>query len=477
MEQGYGFWWPPFETPKLIKPDGGEINFEVENYVPFLTERAPHAALPASKDEEEPTSKLASVQIERSVTFPDNAPSGGEMICLECVSPEGVMLQQCESSATAPAPPPDEFQRDLVAEACSIAHLMSHLPKNPHCAACQRAKMQRVQARRTRTSLPDALIFGELVTCDYLVANGAPSQGLHGETTALVLMDRATGWLEVHPEAHRTSEKTQLAFRWFQGFRDVIQTLYSDNVPEFVSSTASMGIVHDTSTPYNSPTNGIAERAIRKVLDGTRALLEHAGFGPKWWTYACRHFVTGLNATKVDGRSPFRERFRKDFQGKRIPFGALVDVRPPKIYLDQLPKFASRGVPAVFLGYHFAPGGRWRGEYFAAPLLDFERTSTRKLVRIFRIKEVVFDPADVSFPLRKARDTEVREIHDLATDKAGAEVCDGAPPPPQPSTPKPPGAVPPDTAGAPEPASGSASSGVHGPSLPPDGATDAGGGS
>ena len=34
-----------------------------------------------------------------------------------------------------------DARRDLKAEAKSLKHLMTHMPKNPHCSSCQRAKM------------------------------------------------------------------------------------------------------------------------------------------------------------------------------------------------------------------------------------------------------------------------------------------------------------------------------------------------
>ena len=49
--------------------------------------------------------------------------------------------------AGAPEARPD---RDLKAEAESIMHIMTHTPKNPHCAACQRSKVQRKPCRRKK---------------------------------------------------------------------------------------------------------------------------------------------------------------------------------------------------------------------------------------------------------------------------------------------------------------------------------------
>ena len=39
-------------------------------------------------------------------------------------------------------PAPQPRARDLKEEAKSIRHLMTHLPKNPYCDACQRAKIE-----------------------------------------------------------------------------------------------------------------------------------------------------------------------------------------------------------------------------------------------------------------------------------------------------------------------------------------------
>jgi hypothetical protein len=42
----------------------------------------------------------------------------------------------------------DTGKRDLKAEAKSIEHTLTHLPKNPHCSVCTRAKMENVKTRR-----------------------------------------------------------------------------------------------------------------------------------------------------------------------------------------------------------------------------------------------------------------------------------------------------------------------------------------
>ena len=61
-----------------------------------------------------------------------------------------------EAVALPPSAPPvdgvlpGKRERDLKAEAVSVTHLMTHTPKNPYCAACQRSKVQRKPCRRKK---------------------------------------------------------------------------------------------------------------------------------------------------------------------------------------------------------------------------------------------------------------------------------------------------------------------------------------
>ena len=130
----------------------------------------------------------------------------------------------------------------------------------------------------------------------------------------------------------------------------------------------------------------------------------------------------------------------RKFPGQNIPFGAIVDVRPPTPILKQMPKFAPRSVPAIFLGYFLQPHGRWRQEYLAAPLEDFKSDAgaaeggvaassgkRKRVVRIFRIKEVVVDKTQPwRFPLRDVRDRVSRVVNKADPKRTGIDVAEGS---------------------------------------------------
>ena len=47
---------------------------------------------------------------------------------------------------------------------------------------------------------------------------------------------------------------------------------------------------HCTSTPLRSETNAIAERVVRRVIEGTSAVLLQSGLGNEWWADSMEYF-------------------------------------------------------------------------------------------------------------------------------------------------------------------------------------------
>ena len=85
-----------------------------------------------------------------------------------------------------------------------------------------------------------------------------------------------------------------------------------------------------TSTPHRSETNGIAERAVRRVKEGTSAVLLQSGLNETWWadSMECYTFLRNVTDLLSDGKTPYERLFGQPFKGPIIPFGSLVEYHP-----------------------------------------------------------------------------------------------------------------------------------------------------
>ena len=181
-------------------------------------------------------------------------------------------------------------------------HYLTHMPKHPHCEACQAAKMQRRQCRRVKDPEDHsikAVSFGDLITADHVVTIDPEASSVDGDSYAVVMLDVATGWLGCYPTASKSGEDATRALQDFVGSGDKVGSFYSDNAEELVKAAENMGWRHHTSTPGRPQTNGRAERTVRTVLEGTRTLLEQSKMPSKWWSRAARTFCLFYNSTKI----------------------------------------------------------------------------------------------------------------------------------------------------------------------------------
>ena len=139
--------------------------------------------------------------------------------------------------------------------------------------------------------------------------------------------------------------------------------MYTDNAPELIAAVSRLKLKHGTSTPYRSIANSIAERSIRTVTGGTRTLLDQSGFPFQWWPYAARCYCHTMNIAAIDGDSAYNKRHGVEFDGLSIPYGCLVDFRPPNVVLKRAAKFGTTSMPGVFIGYAQHVGGKWAHDY------------------------------------------------------------------------------------------------------------------
>ena len=76
----------------------------------------------------------------------------------------------------------------LKAEAKSKRHMRTHIPKNPYCEVCNKAKMHKPPAyAKGGSSMVEAKKFGDHVTGDYLIAKSEPEIGIDNDRVAVVV--------------------------------------------------------------------------------------------------------------------------------------------------------------------------------------------------------------------------------------------------------------------------------------------------
>ena len=75
------------------------------------------------------------------------------------------------------------------------------------------------------------------------------------------------------------------------------KVIYTDNSLEFGIACEDLSWNHCTSTPHRSETNGIAERAVRRVKEGTSAVLMQSGLIESWWadSMECYTYLRNLH--------------------------------------------------------------------------------------------------------------------------------------------------------------------------------------
>ena len=81
---------------------------------------------------------------------------------------------------------------------------------------------------------------------------------------------------------------------------------------------------------HRSETNGITERAVRRVKEGTSAVLLQSGLDEKWWSDSmeCYCYLRNVQDLLENGKTPYQRRFGESFKGPIIPFGVQVAYVP-----------------------------------------------------------------------------------------------------------------------------------------------------
>ena len=179
------------------------------------------------------------------------------------------------------------------------------------------------------------------------------------------------------------------------------KVIYTDRSLEFGKSCEELSWNHCTSTPHRSETNGIAERAVRRVKEGTSAVLLQSGPNESWWadSMECYTYLRNVTDLLSDGKTPYERRFGQPFNGRIIPFGSLVEYHPITAKdQSRIHQFGKKVLPGLFLGYALYAGEIWKGDVLIADLEELETMDASEIYsKRLNAKEVVFPKENGKF--------------------------------------------------------------------------------
>ena len=179
--------------------------------------------------------------------------------------------------------PTSKRREDLGEHNLGKHSVYTHFTKDRNCEICQRTKITRAPCRRRiGGGVLRAENFGDLITADHKVlSEGCESRNNH--RYAVVVQDLATQRIQSYPCKIKTSQETQTSLQKFLEPNGKPKVIYIDNSLEFGKACEDLSWNHCTSTPHRSETNGIAERAVRRVKEGTSATMLQSGLDENWW--------------------------------------------------------------------------------------------------------------------------------------------------------------------------------------------------
>ena len=271
VDKGYDFIWrgSKGESPYFVTPRGRKVILEVKDYVPYLCSGKSCVSVPAVDESDDPApDDIVDEEYSPSIAprneDDDVDPQGIDVDKPEDLVPEiiggpyeeqeylkAAEIEAVESadrkvmpheSSDGPLDPDFIRKRDkgvsaLKEEAKSIAHQMNHIPKNPHCDVCNKAKMLKPPGRSVGGSQQiDSDKFGQRITADFLVTMSEAELGIDSDRVALVVKDVATDFRYVYPSSRRAARDVILALKHFIRQEDTVEAFYSDNAPELVSA-------------------------------------------------------------------------------------------------------------------------------------------------------------------------------------------------------------------------------------------------
>ena len=119
------------------------------------------------------------------------------------------------------------------------------------------------------------------------------------------------------------------------------KVIHTDNSSEFGKSCGELSWNHCTSAPHRSETNETAERAVRRVKEGTSAVLLQSGLDKEWWADSreCYCYLRNIQDLLSDGKTPYERRYGMRSNGRISPYFCEGHVEITTIWSKSLARY------------------------------------------------------------------------------------------------------------------------------------------
>ena len=273
------------------------------------------------------------------------------------------MQRSADTSSSSHEPPMEP--RAKMEPVSGMHSVFTHFPKDPNCEICLKTKITRASCRRRANAvMPRAENFGDLITADHSFPSEESESG-NNYRFAVVVQDLATQWLQSYPCKTKSSQETQKSpMRFLEPTRKP-KVIYTDK--DFGKSCEELSWNHCTSTSHRSETNGILLIAVRRVTEGTPAVLLQSGLDESWWADSMEWYTYLRNVTDLlsDGKTPNERWFGVPFDGPVLPFGAMVECHPISAKdQSRLHQFGTKVFAGVFLGHVLYAGRKLERRHY-----------------------------------------------------------------------------------------------------------------
>ena len=151
---------------------------------------------------------------------------------------------------------------------------------------------------------------------------------------------------------------------------------------------------HSTPAAGHCKEHGIAERAVRRVKEGTSAVLLQSGRNESWWadSIECNTYLRNVTRHRFNymmGKTPYKRRFGQPFNGPIIPFGSLVEYYP----------ISAKDQSRIHqFGKKVYAGRIWKGDILVADIEELETLDASEVdSNRLNAKEVMFPKENGTF--------------------------------------------------------------------------------